>query len=103
LSASTGSHVILLTWEKRAGVRTGSDSSPRCRCVALRTGPPNFGLPSTAPFTVEGQIEREAALLAGAKRAHGWRRWGVYTFFAIAALAFGFGVMAGLVAAVAGS
>jgi hypothetical protein len=22
-------------------------------------GPPNFGLPTTAPFTVEGQIERE--------------------------------------------
>jgi hypothetical protein len=65
-------------------------------------GPPNFGLPSSAPFTVEGQIEREMAVLAGARRARGWRKWVIYTFFAIAALMLGFGVVAGLVAAFAG-
>jgi hypothetical protein len=65
-------------------------------------GPPNFGLPSTAPFTVEGQIEREVALLAGAKRVRGWRKWVIYTFVAIAALMFGFGIVAGLVAAFTG-
>ena len=51
-------------------------------------GPPNFGLPTTSPFTVEGQIEREAALFAGAKRAVGWRKWIVYGFFGIAAIMF---------------
>jgi hypothetical protein len=74
--------------------------------MPLRTfenpGPPNFGLPSSAPFTIEGQIERDAALLAGAKRAHGWRKWLIYTFFAVAALLFGSGVVAGLVAAFTG-
>lgn len=44
-------------------------------------GPPNFGLPTTAPFTIEGQIEREAALFAGAKRIGGWRKWVVFGFF----------------------
>jgi len=65
-------------------------------------GPPNFGLPSSAPFTVEGQIEREVALLAGAKRARGWRKWFIYTFVAIAALLLASGVVAGLVAAFTG-
>jgi hypothetical protein len=49
-------------------------------------GPPNFGLPDTSPFTVEGQIEREVALFAGAKRVGGWRMWVVYGFFGIAGL-----------------
>jgi hypothetical protein len=60
-------------------------------------GPPNDGLPSSAPFTVEGQIEREVALLDGAKRARGWRKWVIYTFYAIVGLCFAWGVVAGLV------
>ena len=60
-------------------------------------GPPDFGLPSSAPFTVEGQIEREVALFAGAKRAHGWRKWVIYMFYAIVGLCFAGGVVAGLV------
>jgi hypothetical protein len=42
------------------------------------------------------------AVLAGARRARGWRKWVIYTFFAIAALMLSFGVVAGLVAAFAG-
>lgn len=59
--------------------------------------PPNYGLPSSAPFTVEGQIQREVALLAGAKRVRGWRKWVIYTFYAIVGLCFAWGVVAGLV------
>jgi hypothetical protein len=56
--------------------------------------PPNFGLdlPTSAPFTVEGQIEREVALLAGAKRVGGWRKWAVYFFYAL----FTAGILYGL-------
>jgi hypothetical protein len=36
---------------------------------------------------VEGQIEREVALLAGAKRIGGWKKWVVYFFYLLAAVA----------------
>lgn len=61
--------------------------------------PPNFGLrlPTSAAFTVEGEIEREVELLAGAKRVGGWRKWTVYFFYALFALAILYGVVAQVV------
>jgi hypothetical protein len=53
------------------------------------SAPPNFGLsvPTSSAFTVEGQIEREVALLAGAKRMGGWKKWVVYSFYLLGAVA----------------
>lgn len=58
--------------------------------------PPNFGLnlPTSSAFTVEGQIEREVALLAGAKRVAGWKKWVVYFFYLLAAVAVGWTAIA---------
>ncbi len=43
-------------------------------------GPADFGgnLPSSPAFTVEGTIDREVAVVTGAKRVGGWRKWTVY-------------------------
>ncbi|MEP6665836.1 MAG: hypothetical protein ABJA81_05260 [Nocardioidaceae bacterium] len=51
--------------------------------------PTNFGLnlPTSSALTIEGQIEREVALLAGAKRVGGWRKWVVYCFYLLAGVA----------------
>jgi hypothetical protein len=48
--------------------------------------PKNFGLEPYEhdALTVEGQIERETALVAGAKRVGGWRKWVVYGFYVVA-------------------
>jgi hypothetical protein len=45
------------------------------------------GLPTSAPFTVEGEIDRDVALLRGAHRVGGWRAWVVYFFYGLAAIA----------------
>jgi hypothetical protein len=45
------------------------------------------GLPTSSPFTVEGQIDREVSLLRGARRVGGWRAWVVYFFYGLVAIA----------------
>jgi hypothetical protein len=63
-------------------VRKRKDRRDESTPPELRTG-----VPTSSAFTVEGQIEREVALLAGAKRIGGWKKWVVYFIYLLAAVA----------------
>jgi hypothetical protein len=43
--------------------------------------------PGPSAFTAEGRIERDDALLRGARRVGGWRAWVVYFFYGLLAIA----------------
>ena len=67
---------------RRGAGRRGGAATP-----TTRDDPFGTGLPTSSPFTVEGQIDREVALLRGARRVGGWRAWVVSFFFGLAAIA----------------